>query len=205
MSGTKWSSLRTGSKPRPKQGGATAVEFALVVIIFFLIVFGIIEIARLMYMFNTLAEVTRRAARAATNIAFTDQPALDLARKQAVLDEQSGALPFGQPITFQHIRIEYLYLGPMGGGQELQIIPAGSMPSSPAQNRLNCMTDPDGMNCIRAVQARICLEGTAAGACTPVPYQTLVPLIRLPVRLPTSLTIVKAETLGFRTGDTPDA
>lgn len=194
---------RIRSRTRSRQDGAAAVEFALVVSLFFLIVFGIIELARLMYMYNTLAEVTRRAARAAANIAFTDNNALNVARKRAVFNEGTGALPFGDPITWEHIRIEYLFLGPSVGGRELQIIPPGSLPASPAQNRINCMADPFNMNCIRAVQVRICREGIAAGACTPVPYQTLMPLINLPVPLPTSRTIVTAETLGYQTGDTP--
>ena len=45
-----------------RQRGVAAVEFALVVIIFLTLLFGIIELARSMYVFNTLKEVTRRAA-----------------------------------------------------------------------------------------------------------------------------------------------
>jgi hypothetical protein len=203
MSATNWRKMRIGSSTKSSQAGAAAVEFALVVSLFLLFLYGIIEFARLMYMYNTLTEVTRSAARAATNIAFTDGGALDSARKRAVLNPKNGVLPFGTPITSQHVRIEYLYLGPKGSGLELQIVPTGSMPASPAQNRVNCMANPAGISCIRAVQARICLEGTAAGACTPVPYETIMPLVRLPVRLPTSVTIVRAETLGYRTGDNP--
>lgn len=203
MSATNCATSGVRSRAKAKQHGTAAVEFALVVGMFLLLVFGIMEFARLMYMFNTLAEVTRSAARAATNLSFTDTDALNLARKQAVLNEQTGVLPFGSPVTWQQVRIEYLYLGPKGGGLELQLIPTGSMPGSPAQNKVNCMTDPNGTNCIRAVQARICREGTAAGACTAIPYQPIMPLINLQIALPISLTIVNAETLGYRTGDTP--
>jgi hypothetical protein len=203
MSAINSRGTRIGSTAKFRQDGVAAVEFALVVSMFLLLVFGIIEFARLMYMYNTLAEVTRSAARAATNIAFTDGNALNLARKRAVFNEATGSLPFGSPITWQHIRIEYMYLALTAGGRELQVIPPGSMPTSPAQNRVNCITDPTAGNCIRAVQVRICQEGTAAGACSPVPYQTLMPLISLPLRLPRSLTIVTAETLGYQTGDTP--
>ena len=201
MSATNRSRIRYTTKSN--QDGTAAVEFALVVSMFLVLVFGIIEFARIMYMYNTLAEVTRRAARAATNIAFTDEGALNLVRRRAVLNEETGSLPFGTPITSQHVRIEYLYLGPKGGGLELQVIPAGSMPGSPARNRVNCMTDPNGIGCIRAVRARICQEGTAPGACTPVPYQMIMPLMNLRLPLPTSPTTVNAETLGYRTGDTP--
>ena len=203
MSANNLHRIRIRSKKKSGQNGVAAVEFSLVVGMFLVLVFGIIELARLMYMYNTLTEVTRATARAATNIAFTDNDALNLARRRAVFNEETGVLPFGSPITWQHIRIEYLYLASTGGSQELQPIPPGSMPPSPAQNRVNCMADPTGISCVRALQVRICREGNAAGACTPVTYQTLMPLISLPLPLPTSLTVVTAETLGYQTGDTP--
>jgi hypothetical protein len=192
-------------KPRLRHGfrqdGVAAVEFAIVATLFFLIVFGIIEFARAMYMYNTLAEVTRSAAEAAANTSFNDDGGLDLARKRAVLDEKNGKLPFGSPITYHNVRIEYMYLPPKAFA--LQIISAGSLPACPASNRVNCMADPNGTSCIRAVQARICKEGAASGTCTPVDYESLIPLIKLPLVLPTSPTIVTAETLGYKTGDVP--
>jgi hypothetical protein len=187
------------TKPRPNQHGGAAVEFALVLIAFLIVVFGIFEIARAMYMFNTLPEVTRRAARAAANISFNDGAALDLARKRAVLDEVSGILPLGTPVTYENIRFEYLYLPP----KSFALAPISSMPSCPAKNRLNCMADPNGTSCIRAVQASICQEGQGGGSCTRISYQPLFPFINLPLTLPTSITIVTAETLGYRTGDLP--
>jgi hypothetical protein len=186
-------------KTRSNQDGVAAVEFAIVVIVFLIVVFGILEIARAMYMFNTLPEVTRRAARAAANISFNDVAALNLARKRAVLDEASGILPLGNPITYENIRFEYLYLP--SKAPELKPIP--SMPSCPAKNRLNCMADPNSTSCIRAVQASVCQEGQGGSSCTPVNYQPLFPLINLPLTLPTSKTIVATETLGYKTGDLP--
>jgi hypothetical protein len=186
---------------RSRQGGGAAVEFAIVAMLFFTIVFGIIEFARAMYMVNTMAEVTRSAAHAAANISFNDTNALDAARKRAVFDEKDGILPLGNPITYKNIRIEYLYLGQKS--LALQIIPSSSMPSCPAKNRVVCMANPNDPSCIRAVQARICQETTNEGACTPVPYQTLTSVISLPLTLPTAVTIATAETLGYQTGDVP--
>jgi hypothetical protein len=176
-----------------------AVEFAIVATVFFMMVFGIIEIARAMYMFNTLSEVTRNAARAAANISFIDDDALNAARKRAVFSAVKGELPFGSPITYENVRIEYMYLG--SKAISLELITA--MPSCPARNRLNCMNNPNSSSCIRAVQARICKETAKTGACTPVTFQPIISLIDLPLKLPTSPTIVNAETLGYRTGDTP--
>ncbi len=192
------------SAPKRNQDGVAAVEFALVVILFLICIFGILEIARAMYMFNTLAEVTRRAASAASHTSFRDDAALELVRKRAVLDEASGRLPFGAPITYQNVRIEYLKL--RAKWPELEIItPKSALPTCPARNRLNCMKDPNSATetCIRAVQARICQEGAGEGPCTPVQYQTIFPLISLPLTLPTSLTTVTAETLGYKSGDLP--
>jgi hypothetical protein len=49
------------------------------------------------------------------------------------------------------------------------------------------------------VRVRICKS--ASGACEPVDYQMLMPLIDLGVKLPLSTTIVRAESLGYRPGD----
>lgn len=52
------------------------------------------------------AEVTRSAAHMAANSDFRDQRALDIARKRAALDDPSGILPFGDPITYQNICVD---------------------------------------------------------------------------------------------------
>jgi Flp pilus assembly protein TadG len=48
-----------------KQHGAAMVEFALIAILFFMLLFGIIEFARAFFTYNTLVEATRRGARVA--------------------------------------------------------------------------------------------------------------------------------------------
>ena len=45
--------------------GHTTIEFALVSSVFFVMLFGVFEIARLLFMWNTLTESTRRSARMA--------------------------------------------------------------------------------------------------------------------------------------------
>jgi hypothetical protein len=189
--------------PKRNQDGVAAVEFALVIIPFLIVVFGILETARALYILNTLPEVTRRAANSAANTSFKDDAALDVVRKRAVLDETNGQLPFGAPITYQNIRIEYLKL--RYKWPELEIIAPTALPTCPAKNRLNCMKDPNSATetCIRAVQARICQEGQNGDTCTPVQYQTIFPLIPLAINLPTSLTTVATQTLGYKKGDLP--
>ena len=51
---------------RQGQHGATAVEFALVAMILFLLLLGIMEFGRLMFTWNSAVEATRRGARLAT-------------------------------------------------------------------------------------------------------------------------------------------
>lgn len=50
---------------RARQSGAAAVEFALVSTLFFMILFGAIEMGRLLWTWNAAAEATRLGARMA--------------------------------------------------------------------------------------------------------------------------------------------
>ena len=52
-------------KLKQLQYGTTTVEFALIGFLFFLVLFGILEMGRLMFTLNSLAESTRRTARLA--------------------------------------------------------------------------------------------------------------------------------------------
>jgi len=171
--------------------------------LFFTVVLGILELARIMYMYNTLAEVTRSAARAAANIDWRNTTELNLAKRRAIFRTSAGELPFGAPVTDQHIRIDYLYLK-QSGATPYDPIPTGLMPGSPGRNRHNCLANPYGAatdpssTCVRIVRARICKPGTD---CEAVDYQMLIPLLNMGVRLPTSPTLVSAETLGYHPGD----
>lgn len=48
-----------------KQGGAAAVEFALVAIVFFILLLGIVEMGRVLFTWNAATEATRYGARVA--------------------------------------------------------------------------------------------------------------------------------------------
>ena len=52
--------------PRRRQLGITMVEFSIVGVLLFILLFGVIELGRLLSTFATLGESTRRAARLAT-------------------------------------------------------------------------------------------------------------------------------------------
>lgn len=184
---------------RARERGVAAVEFALVALLFFLLVFGMIEIARAMYICNTLQEITRRAAALAATTDFTSTADMQRVREQAVFRESPGFLVFAQPVTDAHVRIDYMSIHKDGTTLTMTAIPTGSLPSSPAVNYANCLKDPYGSNCIRLVRARVC-DPDGSDACDRVPYQSLVSLVTLSFGLPEATTIVNAETLGLPEG-----
>jgi hypothetical protein len=184
-----------------RQRGVVTAEFALVSLIFFTFMFAVMEMARAIYLLNTLQEVSRRAAMMAAVSDFSDPAAMAAVRQQAVFRDSPGTLLLGDPITDAHVHIDYLSLAYNGGGiLTLTPIPTASLPACVARQRLNCVADPNGASCIRFVRVRLCAPGSADGACDPVQYQTLMPLISFPATLPTSTTIVRAESLGMQPG-----
>lgn len=185
------------------QSGFTVVEFAMVLVLFLTFLFGVIELARAMYVFNTLQEVTRRAANAAAHVNFRDESAKTEVRQNALFRNTGGQLILGDPVTDQHIRIDYLALvRAAGGSMTLTPIPIGSMPSCPARNRITCMANPNDASCIRFVRVRVC-DPDDTNECTPVRYNAMVSLISLPLNLPKSTTIIAADSLGHELGTTP--
>ncbi|MBA5689804.1 TadE family protein [Rugamonas apoptosis] len=184
-----------------RQTGVAAVEFALVAILFFMLLFFTIDLSRAIYMWNTLREVSRRAATAAANTDVADQAAKDLLRQNAVFRTTPGPLAWGAPVTDQHIRIDYFSLArDANGAQTLQAIPTANLPACPARNRLNCETDQNAGNCVRFVRVRLCATGTDESSCDPIPYRSLTSLYSFSVNLPTATMVVKAETLGYQPG-----
>jgi hypothetical protein len=188
---------------RRKERGAAAVEFSLVVTAFLLFFFGILEVARAMYICNTLQEVTRRAAALAANADFSSASAMQHVREQAVFRDSPGFLVFAEPVTDMHVKIDYMRFQKVGTNLTAAPIQASALPGSPADNYANCLKDPYGDNCIRLVRVRVCQPG-AGDSCTPVPYQALTSFVPLPFSLPMSTTIANAETLGLPEGVPPD-
>jgi Flp pilus assembly protein TadG len=77
---------RTVTRP-PPQRGATAVEFALVLVLFFTFLLGIVDFARMLYTWNAATEATRAGARYAVVCDGIGNSAAVLARMQALLPE----------------------------------------------------------------------------------------------------------------------
>ena len=190
-------SRRGGRRPLKTQAGTAAVEFAMVAAIFFMFVFGVIELARLLFVYNTLHEVTRRAAAAAVNAYPRDANAIANVRQYAIFRSAPGDLIIANPITDRHVRLEYLRF-------DLTVIPEASWPDSAGANRQVCMMNPRAPTCIRFVQARVC-DPADTGQCNRVTSQMLLPLVNLAVPFHRATTIVPVESLGYVPGTPPPA
>jgi Flp pilus assembly protein TadG len=182
-------------RPRISQSGTAAIEFALLALVFFTFVFGIIEIARMLYVYNTLQEVTRRAATAAVNVYPSSETATDQVKQEAIFRNAPGNLALAPPITDKHIRLSYLRF-------DLSVIPTTSLPESAAKNRQICSSNPHATNCIRFVQAQVC-DPAATATCTAVTSKMILPLIDLRVPLHKATTIVPVGSLGYVPGTPP--
>lgn len=171
---------------RGMQGGNAALEFAAVCVVLFSFIFGTMELARALYLWNTLAEVVNRAARMA---AFANPADMAVVRQQAMFqDGAAGQLPLGGGIKDTYLRIEYL------AANQSTVVAA---PACPVQNLINCTNAPLGATCIRFVRVRLCLPDTN---CTQVPFEPMVGLTALKglkMTLPTFATVVAAESLGL--------
>jgi len=183
---------RTIDRKRLPETGALTVEYALAFPVFLLFVFLLLEAARALCVWNTVQEVTRRAARVAAITDFSCASALLAVRRNAIFSDSDGVLLLSGGVTQDHVVIDYLWLDDAGN---LQALGAGALPAGPAQNRANCMASPASSSCIRFVRARIC----SPGGCQPVPYQPMLSWLPLPaMTVPTAATVVRAESLGYR-------
>src|SRR3989454_12596670 len=99
-----------GSSTARSQRGAATVEFALIAIVFFMILLGIMEFGRIMYVWNTAQEVTRRAAREAVVRDFSAAEIAAIQRDSIFKSGTSGTvnLPAGVEIANTTVKIAYL-------------------------------------------------------------------------------------------------
>jgi hypothetical protein len=184
------------------QAGTLIVEFAMVLLIFLMLAFGVMELARIMYMLSTLQEVTRHAAKLASNIDFSDEAAKSAVRQTAIFRTSPGLLTLGAPITDAHVRIDYMALVQNGNSLTMTEIPTTSLPACSANNLITCTKDRNDPICIRFVRVRICDPGDT-DTCAKVQYQALSSIVNLPVMLPKAEKIIPAESLGFVPGMAP--
>jgi hypothetical protein len=156
--------------------GVAVVEFAIVSLVFFTMLFAILEFARVMYVYNTLQEVTRRAAREMTVRWITEEAAV----KQLALFGGT-ALPGGAEITDASIVIEYLN----AAGNVVTL-----RPTDASDNLSACGDALRVDSCIYSVRVSI---GN-------VNYTPMISLFSfLNISLPSSSVTMHAESMGFET------
>jgi hypothetical protein len=157
-----------------KQAGVAAVEFAIIAILLFTTLFAIFEFGRLFYVYNSVQEVTRRAAREAV-VRWTDTASQNTVRSLALFG--GASLPAGAEIAAANINIEYV---------NANGVTPSPFPASAADNISACLSGPDG--CIAFVRVSI------VGA-------SYIPMIGfftfLSVPIPASTVTMPAESLGY--------
>ena len=117
---------------RKGQAGITTVEFAIVALLVFTMVFGVIEIGRGYYIYTLLDDVARRGARLAAVCPVND-PAI---QQMAIYNPSggTGGSPLVPGLTPDHVVVDYLDT-------------SGGVVATP--------TDPAGFTQIRYVRARV--------------------------------------------------
>lgn len=185
---------------RRRRAGVVTAEFSIVLVWFLLMCSSVLEVARVMYMLNTLQAVTLRAASRAASTDPGDAAALDAVRQHAVFRQAAGGLLLGAPVTDAAVRIDYLAL--TGSSPDMTPIAAAALPACAANNRITCLNDPNDGACIRLVRARIC-DPAVADSCQPLRYRSLFSFLSLPLKLPQAPAIVPAESLGAAAGAPP--
>ena len=178
------------SQPRVTQGGVAALEFALVALPFFLLLLGVMEFGRLMYLWNTVQEVTRNAARQAVVTYYLDG-ATDAIRYSAVFRTTAGNLPGSSEISDAMVSIKYL---DAAGAT----IPNSKLaPEAAGGNITACLDITSSYSCIKFVEVSI--QSCANTTCGPVAFQPMTGLFSFlsGLTLPLSTVRMPAESLGF--------
>ena len=171
---------------KPLQQGASTVEFALVAMLFFTMLLGTIEFGRLIYVWNTVQEVSRNAARQLVVTDFNDAAAISTIKRSAVFRTTDGSLPAAAKISNAAIRVQYL-----NGAGTAPVL----MPTDPGDNIAACLDSTRTDSCIRLVEVSIC-SGTP---CSPVQYVPMINLFPfLALNIPMATVRMPAESLGFR-------
>lgn len=171
--------IGSGRLVKRRQLGVAAVEFALVCLLFFTLLFSILEFGRLLFVFNTMQEVTRSAAHEAT-LSWIDQSAA--IKRKALFG--GSAIPAGAEVTAANILIEYL-------NKAGNVITA--FPTDPSDNLSACNDSSRVQSCIDSV--RVSIVDKNGGGVLYAPMVNLFGFLR--IRLPISTVTVHAESLGF--------
>lgn len=156
------------SHPQPgRQHGIAAVEFGLTCVVLFSFLFGIVEVARMSFLWNSLTQATSVAARGAAMSPFSGSTALATIRQDAIFTSNgTDTMAMTDNIRYDNLVVEYL---------DANRKPVTALPSCQIDNMTNCANDPTGNSCVRYVRVRLC-QSSSGGSCTHVPYHPMIPL-----------------------------
>ncbi|WP_426338732.1 TadE/TadG family type IV pilus assembly protein [Pseudoduganella sp. S-14] len=176
--------MRTLAK-RPslkRQRGVAIVEFAIIASLLLAFIYAIFEFGRMMYVYNTMQEISRRAARAATVRWISSS---DIAAIKSTALFGASVLPGGPEIRDSNIFIRYLR---SNGVDEVS-----SPPIDAGDNLSACNDALRTSECIMYVEVSV----------KNVEYKPLifkagaVTATRPTNAMPQATTVVYAESLGF--------
>ncbi|MEN8132003.1 MAG: TadE family protein [Pseudomonadota bacterium] len=91
---------------RKNQQGTTMVEFAIIAVTLFIVLFGVIEVGRAFFVWNTVSEATRRGAR----LAAVCPPNHTAVAEVTILNSPGGGAnsPILQGLSTGNVSVEYL-------------------------------------------------------------------------------------------------
>ena len=154
---------------RKNERGTTIAEFAVVALIFFVIIFGIIEFGRLLYTHNALTDATRRGAR----FAALHKESEELLVKREVVYGSRGTFDVdGNPQT-----------APLINGLTMDMVEVGYL--GKPLNEDGSLRTNYGTNL-----------GTATVTINDYQFDLLIPVIGRRLTLPTYSTTLTAESAG---------
>lgn len=179
-----------------RQRGASAVEFAFIVVIFLTLLFGTVEFGRLFFNINSVQEVTRRAAREQV-VRWVS--ATGAVQRIAVLQPGSTGTvyyPGAIDITNERVQLSFhtSYPNAVSGTNATGL-------TTPQANLNKCLLS--NADCIRFVRATLSNSANPSLSCEPsslVNFNVLapyMPFVGNVVPLPCSTVIMPAEALGL--------
>lgn len=90
-----------------RERGTTTVEFAIVGALALVVLFGVIEVGRMLFVWNTIAEATRRGARVAA-VCPINSPAVDQVTIFGTPGGSSTTSPVLSGLSTANVKVEYM-------------------------------------------------------------------------------------------------
>ena len=100
-----------------QQKGQTLVEFALVTVIFFVVLFGIIEFSRALWTYNTIVQATRAGARFAV-VEVPTASDIEVQRFVAYHNSTGSGTPVVPGLGTSNVSVNYWKINPLTGAYE---------------------------------------------------------------------------------------